>query len=70
MRTQNNYILHNTDQVVQQEMYNKKCLQFRNQKWDVLDTTTPVVQKVQPQIQKKIENILFNVSATSKPKLN
>jgi hypothetical protein len=29
--------------------------------------TTPIVQIVQPQIQKEIENILFNVSATSKP---
>ena len=36
----------------------------------VLDTAaTPIVQII-PQIRKEIENILFNVSVTSKPELN
>ena len=64
LRTQNSFTLHITKyscttRNVQQEMYNKKCLQLCNQNWDVLDTAAPIVQKVQPQIRKEIENTLI-----------
>jgi len=55
IRTQNSFTLHNTVVVrycctttnVQQEMYNKRCLQLRNQNWDVLDTAAPGPSPIQ-----------------------